>query len=92
VRHHADVARYAAFASNRLAFDDQPLSDVAAELPHWFDVEIRIPDPTVARRHLTAEWGSPRLEGVLASLSASLGLRVERSPDGKVITLVPAGA
>jgi transmembrane sensor len=71
-----------------LAFDDVPLSTVAAELGRWFDVQIRIPDQKLARRRLSAVYNQPTLSGVLDAITATLPMRYHRA--GNVVTLLPA--
>jgi transmembrane sensor len=83
----ANVERDTAWIDGRLAFDDQPLSDVAAELERWFDVEIQIPDQSLAKRRVSAVYNTPSLAGILDALTTTFGARVERH--GRVVTIVP---
>jgi transmembrane sensor len=80
-------ARDTAWIQGRLAFDGEPLADVAAELERWFDVEIRVPDPVLARRRLSAVYNSPTLAGVVDAITVTLGAHAERS--GRVVTILP---
>jgi len=77
----------AAWVHGHLAFDDVPLSTVAAELARWFDVEIRIPDQQLARRRLSAVYNQPTLSGVLHAITATLPVRYQRA--GNVVTILP---
>jgi transmembrane sensor len=84
LRRAADISRADAWARGRLVFDDRPLSDVAAELSRWFDVEIRMADSTLAQRRVTAVYSNPTLDGVLSALAVGVEARVERN--GRVAT------
>jgi transmembrane sensor len=84
VRRGVDVARATAWTSGRLVFDDVAFRDVAAELSRWFDVEIRIADPALAARRVSAVYSNPSLEGVLDALAAGLGASHERQ--GRTVT------
>jgi transmembrane sensor len=76
-----------AWTEGRLAFDDESLAGVAAELSRWFNVDVKIDDQTLAKRRVTAVYNAPTLDGVLEALTASFGIRVERI--GRVITIAP---
>ncbi len=58
-----------------------------AELSRWFDVDIQLADPTLARRAVSAVYNRPTLDGVLDALSATLGVRSERT--GRTIVIRP---
>lgn len=81
----ARAARDTAWIDGRLAFDDEPLTDVAVELGRWFDVEIRIADPALARRRVSAVYNAPSLADVIDALTTTFDARAER--DGRVVTL-----
>jgi transmembrane sensor len=83
----ADIALHSAWVSGQLAFTDQALSAVALELSRTFDVDIRIPDTTLARRRISGVYSEPSVNGVLDAMTAALGARYERS--GRIITLLP---
>jgi transmembrane sensor len=78
---------FAAWVHGKLVFDDVPLSTVAAELGRWYDVQIRIPDQQLARRHLSAVYNQPTLSGVLDAITATLPVRLQRA--GSVVTILP---
>jgi transmembrane sensor len=90
VAHGQSVERLLAWASGELAFDDAPLAEVLPELERWYDVEIRLGDPGLGARHLTATFHGEGIDEVLRVVSMSLELRVERQ--GRVVTLHPAGS
>ena len=45
VRSGLSTDRYLSWSDGRLAFDDTPLPEVAAELGRWYDLDIRLGDP-----------------------------------------------
>lgn len=77
--------RDTAWIDGRLAFDDERLADVAAELERWYDVEIRIPDQSLATRRVSAVYNNPSLVGILDALTTTFGARSRRS--GRVIII-----
>jgi transmembrane sensor len=87
VTRRGDVPSYMAWMEGRLAFDDQSLAEVAAELSRWFDVEIRIAHPSLERRRITAVYNNPSLSAVLDALALTVGARYERV--GRTVTLMP---
>ena len=87
--HSGGAASYSAWIDGRLSFDNAPLSAVAAELSRWFDVDIRIDDPAIAQRRVTALYSDARLAGVLGALSAAMNLRYIQT--GRAVTLRAAG-
>jgi transmembrane sensor len=80
-----NVDAYVAWTEGRLVFDDTPLGDVVAQLGHWYDVPIRIADPTLASRTLTASFTTESLTDVLTSLAPVLDVRFERVADTVVV-------
>ena len=79
VEHHADVVRYSAWMTGVLAFDNQPLTEVAAELGDGSIANVHIADASAARQRVTAVYSDPALADVLDALSATLRVRYERS-------------
>jgi ferric-dicitrate binding protein FerR (iron transport regulator) len=80
-----NVDVYLAWTEGRLAFDDMPLGDVMAQLGRWYDVPVRIADPSLASRTLTASFTTESLTDVLASLAPVLDVRFERVADTVVV-------
>ncbi|MEP6622700.1 MAG: FecR domain-containing protein, partial [bacterium] len=83
----ASAATSNAWLAGRLIFENQPLTQVVAELNRWFDVDIRVPDGPLSARRVTALYSTPTLAGVLDALTSMLGARYEQQ--GRVITLHP---
>jgi transmembrane sensor len=77
--HEVNPAAFTAWIGGTLTFDDDAFADVARELGRWFDVDIRLADPGLGSRHVTAVYNNPSLSSVLDALSATLSVRYERS-------------
>jgi ferric-dicitrate binding protein FerR (iron transport regulator) len=71
-------AKYNAWQSNKLVFEDTPLNEVAQKLEDYYGVEIVIEDKTIANRLLTGTLPNNDLGIVLKSLSASHNLNIQR--------------
>jgi transmembrane sensor len=82
--HEVNASTYAAWVGGTLMFDDDAFADVARELGRWFDVDIRLANPRLATRRVTAIYNDPSLPLVLDALSATLGVRYETS--GRIVT------
>lgn len=82
-----DVDALTAWTAGRLVFDGTHLADAIPALERWYDIEIRLADPALARRRLTSTFGPEPLPQVLDLLALSLDLKVEQ--DGNTITLSP---
>lgn len=83
-----DVARYSAWSTGQLVFNNQSLGDVSRELTHWFDVSVTIADSGLARKRVSAVYSNASLTGILNALSASMNLQYTR--EGSRVTLTPA--
>ena len=75
----------ALWLQGELAFRNRPLGEVAEELSRWFDIDMRVVDSVLARKRITATYAAPSLDGVLGSIAATTGARVERN--GRTIIL-----
>ncbi|MGH7527649.1 MAG: FecR family protein, partial [Gemmatimonadales bacterium] len=79
------VERYLAWTEGRLEFSDTPLREAVTRLGRWHDLEIRLADPALGRRPLTASFRDEPAAEVLRLIAASLDLRIDRS--GKLVVL-----
>ncbi len=86
VRSGVAVDRYLAWSAGRLTFEDTPLADAVAEIGRWYDLDIRLSDPSLASKTLTATFDDPPA-AVLIALESALGLRATQA--GRVVTLYP---
>jgi len=87
VQSGADTEARTAWADGRLVFDDASLASVAVELERWFGVRVEVRDSAIARRRVSAMQNDPSLTGMLDALSATLGVRWDRSADGHTIVI-----
>lgn len=70
-----------AWTSGRLVFRDAPLPEVAGALRRWYGVELRVADPALASRHLTATFRGEPLADVLRVVGLALGARLDQRGD-----------
>jgi transmembrane sensor len=84
---HVDVSAYVGWTDGRLVFDGTPLRDALTRLAHWYDLDIRLADTTLAAKRLTATFREGPADGVLRVLEIALDVRAEQS--GRVVTLRP---
>jgi transmembrane sensor len=82
----AGTGRWTGWVDGRLTFEAERLDAVAAELSRWYDADVRIADPGLAARRVTAVYASPSIEQVLDALSAATGSRWERSGSAYVLS------
>jgi ferric-dicitrate binding protein FerR (iron transport regulator) len=70
--------KYSAWQSNKLVFEDTPLSEVAQKIEDYYGVKIQIQSKAIADRQLTGTLPNNDLGIVLKSLSASHNLNIQR--------------
>jgi ferric-dicitrate binding protein FerR (iron transport regulator) len=89
IRRQQDVERLVGWTRGELVFDDAELSNVARELERWYNVQVRIDDPTLRSLHFSAQLKiGVSLDEILSQVQLSLsseGVRAERR--GNVVTL-----
>ncbi len=85
VERNADTTRYVAFARGQIVFVGTPLRDVAEELDRWYDIQIRLADPAMGSRRVTATIADQALPDLLDQLRIALNVRVFR--DGPFVVL-----
>jgi transmembrane sensor len=73
-----------AWTAGRLVFRDAPIDAVRAELRHWYGVDLRVDDPVLAERRLTATFEGEPAERVLEVIGLALGARLVRLDDDAV--------
>lgn len=79
------VAGYLSWTKGVLLFRSTPLDEAIVELNRWYDVDIRLATPALARRRLTAELRNEPFEVALPRLTMALSVDAKRH--GNVITL-----
>ncbi|MFI5244054.1 MAG: FecR family protein [Gemmatimonadales bacterium] len=81
------VAGYLDWASGRLSFVDRPLPEVLRTVGRWYDLDVRVSDPRLARRLVNAELSRQSAAGMIDALALAMDATVERH--GRVVTLRP---
>jgi transmembrane sensor len=81
----ADTSRYLGFTKGQIVFVGRPLRDVVRELERWYDIKIRLADPKMGDRRITATIADQTLPDLLAQLSIALNVRASRT--GQFIVL-----
>ncbi|HJU72125.1 MAG TPA: FecR domain-containing protein [Gemmatimonadaceae bacterium] len=89
VRRDQDLDPYFAWTRGQLVFDNTPLSDVAAELSRWFDVDVTV-DSSVANRPFSSPiLTTTPIDEVLQIVGSATDVRVERQ--GRVVRFTRPG-
>lgn len=70
-----------AWLERRLVFRDASLAQVAGDLRRWYGLELRIGDPALAARHLTATFDRDTRSDVGRLVAAALGATAVQSGD-----------
>ena len=79
-----DPAQAAAWREHRLIFQDTALVDVVAELSRYTQTRIRIADPALGRRRVTAIFPLDGADSVIARADRLLPISVIRTGPGEV--------
>jgi transmembrane sensor len=79
-----------AWTAGRLELRDVALADAAGELRRWFGLELRVDDPTLARRRVTASFEAFARPDVGSVIAATLGARARQRGDTLWIEPAPA--
>ena len=74
-----------AWLRRQLVFREAPLPEVALSLHRWYGIELRVPDTSLATRHLTASFSGEPPERVLEVLRLVLGAEIERRGDTAIV-------
>jgi transmembrane sensor len=83
VRRNQELDAYFAWTRGQLVFDNTPLTEVAAELSRWFDIDVQV-DSSVASRPLSAPiLTTTPIDEVLQIVGSSTDVKVERR--GRVV-------
>jgi transmembrane sensor len=85
IRHDATTASYLAWMQDSLVFRDAPLGEVSSGLRRWYGVVLRVPDSSLAGRHLTMTFSHDSIENVLRVIGLGLGAEVERHGDTAIV-------
>ena len=75
------------FSSGTLTLTEVTLKEAIADLDRWYNADIRLGDPALARRKMGGEYAQGSLAELSDILAGTLNLRVVRV--GRVLTLYP---
>ena len=74
-----------AWMRGRLVFREAPLGEVANSMRKWYGIELKVSDPSLANRHLTATFAGESPERVLDVIRLALGAEIERHGDTAIV-------
>jgi Fe2+-dicitrate sensor, membrane component len=74
-----------AWLNGRIVFREAPISEVASELHRWYGIDLRLADPSLSSRHLTATFSGEPADRVLEVIGLALGADIERHGDTAVV-------
>lgn len=77
----ADTAVELAWTRGRLVFADATLADVARQLERWHGLDVRVSDPRLGARRLSASFEDEPVTEVLSAIARSLAVAFTRSGD-----------
>jgi transmembrane sensor len=82
--HAIDPSQFT-FVSGVLTLEDVPLRDAVVELSRWYDLDIRLGDPTLGTQSVGGGFAAGAQSDMIEVFERVLDLRVVR--DGRTITL-----
>jgi len=80
-----DPTLYTAWMQGDLVFQDTPLAEAVAELRRWYDVDVRLGDPSLGDMPISASFAVESFNEALSVVTTVLPLRAVRR--GNVVTL-----
>jgi transmembrane sensor len=76
------------WTDGHLSFVKTPLLQIARTIGRWYDLDVRITDPALQRRLITADFDTQSPKEMIAALATAVGARVERH--GRLLAIRPA--
>ena len=86
----ARVTDEVAWTRGRLVFANVPLDEAAERLGRWYDLDVRVADPMLARRPVTGSYGDEPVAQVLTLITAAVGARYEWQGRSVTISMIQA--
>ena len=74
----ARISAYLGWADGRLSFVSRPLPEVLATIGRWYNLDVRVPDTTLASRLVTAEFSTQSADEMIRALAIAMDATVER--------------
>lgn len=81
----AGIAADIAWTEGRLVFEEAPFERVRTELRRWYDIELRVGDPSLSTTPLTTSFENASREEVLDVLALVYGATVEQRGDTAIL-------
>jgi transmembrane sensor len=75
-----------AWLKGRLVFREATIGEIASSMRKWYGIELRVADPSLANRHLTATFAGESSDRVLEVIRLALGANIERRGDTAIVT------
>ncbi|TPE46366.1 FecR family protein [Pontibacter mangrovi] len=82
-----NTAIYTSWKDNKVIFDNTSLQDIAAMLEHLYGFEVKLAEPELAELRLTANLQDEGPENILAVVSETLGVRVNKLENNQTILI-----
>ena len=76
-----------AWTRGRLVFRDATLGEVRTELHRWYGIDLRVEDPALEERHLTATFEGESAGEVLNVIGLSIGANIEQQGNVAVVRM-----
>lgn len=74
-----------AWLSGRLVLKEATIDEVRASMRSWYGIDLRVADPSLASRHITATFRGEPVDRVLDVLGLVLGADIERRGDTAIV-------
>lgn len=75
----------AAWLKGRLVFREATIGEIASSIRKWYGIELKVADPSLANRHLTATFAGESPDRVLDVIRLALGADIERHGDTAIV-------
>jgi transmembrane sensor len=75
----------AAWLKGRLVFREATVAEIASSVRKWYGIELKVRDPSLANRHLTATFAGESPDRVLDIIRLALGADIERHGDTAIV-------
>jgi transmembrane sensor len=86
----ANAQEELAWTRGRLVFGSVPLGEAAERLGRWYDLDVRVADPKLARRPVTGSYSDEPVAQVLTLITAAVGARYEWQGRSVTISTIQA--
>jgi transmembrane sensor len=75
-----------AWMSGRLVFRETPMTEVASAVKRWYGIDLKLGEPMLAGRRITATFDNETPDAMLDILRLVLGARIERRGDTAIVS------